>query len=117
MPHRDARTQVADIPDSRKAGKAIKPFDLLTERNNAMNAFDITLKIKEILQERFGINTASMTDDTKLQDLGIDSLHLADVMLDLETELDIVITDLSLLPETTLGELAATVSQAIAKRA
>jgi len=38
-------------------------------------------------------------------------------MLDLETELDIVITDLSFLPDTTLGELAAAVSQTLAKRA
>ncbi|MFC3108719.1 acyl carrier protein [Undibacterium arcticum] len=82
-----------------------------------MNAVDVAIKIKYILHERFGIDTSAMDDSTKLSDLGIDSLHLAEIMLDIETELDITIEDLPLLPETTLGDLAAIVSNGLLKSA
>ena len=74
-------------------------------------------KIKAVLHERFGIAMESLTDQTKLRDLGIDSLHLVDVMLDLETELDVTIEDLSLPPDTTLGALSASVAQSQTKQA
>ncbi|MBC7503282.1 MAG: hypothetical protein H7315_22720 [Herminiimonas sp.] len=76
-----------------------------------LNETDIIGKIKTILNARFDIDMASLTDQTKLRDLGIDSLHLVDVMLDLEAELNVTIIDLSLPPETTLGALAASVAQ------
>ena len=80
-----------------------------------LNSVDVIVKIKNILHERFGLNTLEMTDATKLRDLGIDSLHLVDVMLDIEIELDITIEDLSLPPETTLGELGEIVSKCLIK--
>lgn len=88
-----------------------------TERRYAMNALDIKLKIKAILYDRFGIDTSAVDDRTKLQDLGVDSLHLADVMLDLETELGIVIDNLSFVPETTFGDLAVSIFREMEKRA
>ena len=75
-----------------------------------LNVLDVVIKIKKNLHDRFGVDTSAMNNTTKLSDLGIDSLHLADMMLDLETELDITIEDLPLLPETTLGDLATIVS-------
>lgn len=87
----------------------------LTERKHLMNVLDVVIKIKSILHDRFDIDTSAMNNSTKLSDLGIDSLHLADMMLDLETELDITIEDLPLLPETTLGDLAAIVSNRTTK--
>jgi acyl carrier protein len=75
-----------------------------------LNVLDVVIKIKNNLHDRFGVDTSAMNTTTKLSDLGIDSLHLADMMLDLETELDITIEDLPLLPETTLGDLATIVS-------
>lgn len=72
---------------------------------------DAVTKIKNVLHEQFDINTERLSDSTKLTDLGIDSLHLVDVMLDVETELDISIQDLSFSPETTLGELGLMVSK------
>lgn len=76
-----------------------------------LTVIDAVTKIKNILHDQFDIDTESLSDSTKLTDLGIDSLHLVDVMLDIETELDIAIEDLSFSPETTLGELGLMVSK------
>lgn len=79
-----------------------------------MNESEITTRIKAILHERFGLDAATLTDATRLRDLGIDSLHLVDVIFDLETELGITIEDLSLPPETTLGALGNKVALVMA---
>lgn len=76
-----------------------------------LNATDAVTKIKSILHEQFDIDATTLSDSTKLTDLGIDSLHLVDVMLDIETELSISIENLSFSPETTLGELGSIVSE------
>lgn len=72
---------------------------------------DAVTKIKNVLHEQFDIDITPLNDSSKLSDLGIDSLHLVDVMLDVETELDISLLDLSFSPETTLGELGLMVSK------
>jgi acyl carrier protein len=77
---------------------------------------DAVTKIKNVLHEQFDIDTTPLSDSTKLTDMGIDSLHLVDVMLDVETELDISIEDLSFSPETTLGELGLMVSKCFNER-
>lgn len=77
------------------------------------NAIDAVAKIKSILHEQFAINTTTVDESTKLVDLGVDSLHLVDVMLEIETELNITITDLSFSPEATLGELGSIVSKCL----
>lgn len=76
-----------------------------------LNTIDIASKIKNILNERFGIETAELNDNTKLRDIGIDSLHLVEIMLDIETELGIRIADLSLSPNPSLGEIGAVISK------
>lgn len=39
-----------------------------------------------ILHERFAIKTEQFSHASRLSDIGIDSLHLVDIMLDMETE-------------------------------
>jgi acyl carrier protein len=75
-----------------------------------INTADAVIKIKSVLHDQFGIDSKILVDSTRLSDLGIDSLHLVDVMLDLETELDITLENLSFSPETTLEELGRMVS-------
>jgi len=79
-----------------------------------LNASDAVTKIKGILHDQFDIDTAALDESSKLTDLGIDSLHLVDVMLEIETELNITIADLSFSPEATLGELGAIVAKCVA---
>ena len=75
-----------------------------------MNVIDAIIKIKGILQDQFDIDPNTISDATKLSEIGIDSLHLVDVMLDLETDLDITFENLDFSPETTLNNLAEIVS-------
>lgn len=72
---------------------------------------DILAKLKNILNERFGIDTTTVDDTTKLSDIGIDSLHVVDIMLDIETELDFNFQDLSLPPDPSIGEISASISK------
>lgn len=75
-----------------------------------MNVTDAITKIKFILQDQFDIDPNTISDTTKLAEIGIDSLHLVDVMLDLETDLDIAFENLDFSPESTLRDLAEVVS-------
>lgn len=74
---------------------------------------EIVSKLKDILNEQFGIDTATFDESTRLGDIGIDSLHIVDIMLDIETELGFNSSELSLPPNPSLGEMAASISKNI----
>lgn len=44
-------------------------------------------RLKALIHERFGIDPAGVTGSTTQAELGIDSLLMVDMMLDVETEL------------------------------
>lgn len=77
------------------------------------NSIDLNVQLKNILNDRFGIALDELSDESRLGDLGIDSLHLVDVMLDLETVLEIKLTDLSLPANPSLVEVAETIRRNI----
>jgi acyl carrier protein len=72
---------------------------------------EILSKLKVILNERFGIDTSTFNGDTRLGDIGIDSLHVVDIMLDIETDLGFNFADLSLPPNPSLDEMAASIGK------
>ena len=72
---------------------------------------EIVSKLKIILNERFGIDTTIFDEHTRLGDIGIDSLHIVDIMLDIETELGFNSSELSLPPNPSLGEMAVSISK------
>jgi acyl carrier protein len=76
-----------------------------------LDTMDIAVKLKNILSERFALDVTEWAEDTRLRDLGLDSMHLVDIMLDMETALGITLTDLSLPPNPSLGELGAVISK------
>lgn len=75
-----------------------------------MDNVDILNKIRASLIERFGLEASQLAEDVRLRDLGADSMHILEIMLDLETELGVSLSDLSLPPNPTLGEVAAVIS-------
>ena len=81
-----------------------------------LNSIDVNAQLKSILNDRFGIALDDLSDESRLGDLGIDSLHLVDVMLDVETVLGIKLMDLSLPPNPSLGEIAETIKKNINER-
>ena len=52
-----------------------------------MERNEILSYLKAMLHERFGIDPATMSGSTTQEQLGIDSLLMVDMMLDLETAL------------------------------
>jgi acyl carrier protein len=72
---------------------------------------DIVVKIKEALKDRFDLDISAVTENSRLKDLGVDSLHVVEIMLDLEAALGIKLEDISFPPNPTLTEVAAAVAR------
>ena len=81
-----------------------------------LNTDEILVKLKNILGDRFGLDTTAFDESTRLGDIGIDSLHAVDIMLDIETDLDFNFEDLSLPPNPSLGEMSTAISKNLAKQ-
>lgn len=62
-----------------------------------------------LLRQRYRID-AELGADCRLEALGIDSLHILDLLLDVEAELGIELGGLALPPHATLGQLAAAIA-------
>lgn len=71
-------------------------------------------KIRASLIQRFGLEPSQLAADVHLRDLGADSMHMLEIMLDLETELGVSLGDLALPPNPTLGEVAGIISRNLA---
>lgn len=68
--------------------KRMKPLE--TRRLGRKELYMATLDaIKEILEETLDINPEDVTDEATFEDLGIDSLDMAELICDIEEKLDI----------------------------
>jgi acyl carrier protein len=63
---------------------------------NSADSPDVETMVKEFLAGRFDIPEDKMTADASLRDLGLDSIVMLDVMLDIEDRLGIKLKDLSM---------------------
>lgn len=61
-----------------------------------MERQEILERLKALIHERFGVDPATLTGSTRQSDIGIDSLLMVDMMLDVETELDVTFDSLDL---------------------
>jgi acyl carrier protein len=68
-------------------------------------------KIKDALVNTFGIDSTLIVADARMRDLGVDSLHVVEILLDLEAELGVKLTDLSFPPNPTLEDVAQTIQK------
>jgi acyl carrier protein len=71
-----------------------------------IEAAKITNHIKTVLHERFDIEWRQLTDDACLKDIGLDSMHLVDILLDIEAETGKALLSLSLSNNPSISELA-----------
>lgn len=71
----------------------------------------ILTKIQASLHDRFGLEVVQLGESARLGDLGVDSLHVLEIMLDLEAELGTKLVDLSFPTNPSLGEVAAVISR------
>lgn len=64
-------------------------------------------KIQEALAEQFEVEPEKITKDTDIiNDLGADSLDLVELIMDLEDEYNVKITDESIYEHKTVGDIA-----------
>jgi acyl carrier protein len=63
-------------------------------------------QIKRILIERFGIDASLSLPASRMRDLGIDSLHLVDLMMDMESTFGFQYEALALPVNPSLEEIA-----------
>ncbi len=61
-----------------------------------MERQEILERLKTLIQERFGVDPSQLTGSTRQSDIGIDSLLMVDMMLDVETELDFTFDSMDL---------------------
>jgi len=79
-----------------------------------MDKADILSRIQTSLHERFGLEVDQLGESARLRDLGVDSLHVVEIMLDLEAELGTSLVDLSFPPNPSLGEVVAVIARNLA---
>ena len=76
-----------------------------------MDAAHIQTVVKNFLGERFDISADRITDGTSVRDLGLDSMMMLEVMLELEDRLGIKLRDLSMPANPTLRDVVALVER------
>ena len=74
----------------------------------------LSLKIKDALVTSFGIDPSLIVAEATMRDLGVDSLHVVEILIDLEAELGVKLTDLSFPPNPTLNDVAQTIEKNLA---
>lgn len=63
-------------------------------------------KLLSTLHQRFAINIDQVDSASRLSDIGIDSLHLVDIMLDMESEFSFRFESLQLPPNPSLDQIS-----------
>jgi len=62
-------------------------------------------KLLSTLHERFAVDTGKISVASRLSDMGIDSLHLIDIMLDMENEFGFRFESLMLSPNPSIEQI------------
>lgn len=70
-----------------------------------MERQEILERLKALIHERFGVDPTGLTGSTTQAEIGIDSLLLVDMMLDVETELDFTFESMDLPPNPNLDTI------------
>ena len=74
-------------------------------------------KLCAFLSDQLGIDPADIRPESKvIDDLGADSLYLVEMLTEMESEYNIIITDERVRELTTVGEIAAFLEELIHKK-
>ena len=82
-----------------------------------MDKEQVLAKLKEMLHERFSIDMSQLRGDTRRADIGIDSILMVDLMLDIETELDFTFDMMDLPSNPSLDEVSELILRNLNKSA
>jgi acyl carrier protein len=74
-----------------------------------MDRSEIFESLKELVAERFDLRRETLTLSTTQKDLGIDSILMVDLMMDVEERLGVTFKNLDLVQNPTLGDIVSLV--------
>ena len=80
-----------------------------------MDRAEILDRLKRLLKDKYEIDPAALTGDSRQDDIGLDSMTMADLMLDVETELDFQFLDLNVPKNPSLDQIIDLILQALAE--
>lgn len=80
-----------------------------------MDRSEIFESLKELVAERFDLKRETLTLSTTQKDLGIDSILMVDLMMDVEERLGVTFKNLDLVQNPTLGDIVSLVEANIAR--
>ena len=80
-----------------------------------MDRSGIFESLKELVAERFDLTPEALTLATTQKDLGIDSILMVDLMMDVEERLGVTFKNLDLVQNPTLGDIVSLVEANIAR--
>jgi acyl carrier protein len=90
---------------------ASKSDPIKSTGKRAMNSAEILEKLKNTLQESYSIDISGLDVNSKLGDIGVDSLLLVNIMLDIESELGFNFQSMNLPPDPSLGDVSQAISE------
>ena len=74
---------------------------------------DILAQLRRSLADRFSLTGEQLQEDMRLRDLKVDSMHVVEIMLDLEEAFGARFSSLSLPRDPTLGAVADAMTAAL----
>lgn len=78
-----------------------------------MERAEILDRLKQLLKDKYEIDPGTLTGASRQDDIGLDSMTMVDLMLDVETELDFQFPDLNVPKNPSLDEIVALVANAL----
>jgi acyl carrier protein len=79
------------------------------------DANQIFASLQQFLNERFDLEPTGLTREATLRSVGLDSMMVLDVMLEVEDRLGVKLDDMSLPKDATLGDVANLISRNLEK--
>jgi len=67
--------------------------------------------VRDLLHELFGLSPDVLTESATIRDLGLDSMMVLDVMLEMEDRLGVKLTDMEIPANPTLGDVVAVIER------
>ncbi len=74
-------------------------------------------RIADLLVEHFEVDRSELSPDVTFDDLGVDSLFMVEMLLILQTELGVQISEDVAAPEDTIGQAAESIDKQVAAAA
>ncbi len=78
---------------------------------NDLDSVRILAMVKDLLTERFDIPASKMANDIAIRELGLDSMVMLEVMLEMENRLSVRLKDLSMPTRPMLSDFVALIER------